>query len=192
MAQQLTKSKEQTKDWRNNQQWYKNGKSNECEKYQMQLIANIFNIENIAKTNLRFNISNNTLENVNRPLLLSNGLDYTEDLDGVIYKDNKTYYLNFKMICDAGGAQNRSVRELNHFIKCQFDYLINYPNDNIYFINIIEGDTGYKYTYGNKKNNVASILNLYDNSKYEDIKHNIYIGDIYHFNNWYQNVSERI
>ena len=28
----------QTKDWRKNRKWYKNGKSNECEKYQINLI----------------------------------------------------------------------------------------------------------------------------------------------------------
>ena len=31
----------QTKDWRKNRNWYKNGKSNECEKYQINLIERI-------------------------------------------------------------------------------------------------------------------------------------------------------
>ena len=31
----------QTKNWRKNRDWYKNGKSNECEKYQILLINKI-------------------------------------------------------------------------------------------------------------------------------------------------------
>jgi len=33
----------QTKNWRKNRKWYKNGKSNECEKYQINLINLINN-----------------------------------------------------------------------------------------------------------------------------------------------------
>ena len=33
----------QTKSWRKSQKWYKNGKYNECEKYQIKLIEKISN-----------------------------------------------------------------------------------------------------------------------------------------------------
>jgi hypothetical protein len=38
MINELISSKYQTKEWRLNQQWYINGKHNECEKYQIEYI----------------------------------------------------------------------------------------------------------------------------------------------------------
>lgn len=35
----------QTKNWRKNRTWYKTGKSNECEKYQISLIEKICNLK---------------------------------------------------------------------------------------------------------------------------------------------------
>ena len=32
-------------------------------------------------------------------------------------------YINFKMICDRGGSQTRSLREVYHFITTQLNYL---------------------------------------------------------------------
>lgn len=42
----------QTKNWRRNRIWYKNGKSNECEKYQISVIEKILStkLSNIYDT----------------------------------------------------------------------------------------------------------------------------------------------
>ena len=50
----------QTKIWRKNRKWYNNGKSNECEKYQINLIENIIK-NKIIKTNERINIETNDI-----------------------------------------------------------------------------------------------------------------------------------
>lgn len=38
----------QTKNWRKNRKWYINGKFNECENYQVELIEKTFNINLIT------------------------------------------------------------------------------------------------------------------------------------------------
>lgn len=50
----------QTKDWRKNRNWYKNGKSNECEKYQINLIEKIIAIK-LMKTDDRINMETNKI-----------------------------------------------------------------------------------------------------------------------------------
>lgn len=45
----LVGGSEQTKNWRKKQPWYKTGKSNECEKYQIDLIKKITEKENFEK-----------------------------------------------------------------------------------------------------------------------------------------------
>ena len=56
----ITPSKFQTKIWRQNQIWYKDGKQNECEKYQRKLIENITNKE-CVKTSKRIHINTKKL-----------------------------------------------------------------------------------------------------------------------------------
>lgn len=185
----LTKSKNQSKIWRKQQKWYKNGKSNECEIYQRKQLSTILNLDDIPKTKLRLHISTNKILEENRPLAnCIDGFEYTEDFDGIINNENSKLLFNLKMICDQGGAQTRTIREVYHFIECQFKYLINNENENTYFINILDGDNSYKYTYGNKnKKTGATIFHLYDKYKdYSQIKDKIYIGDLYHFQKWYQ------
>ena len=50
----------QTKKWRQHRHWYKNGKSNECEKYQINLIEQIIKM-NVIKTHDRINIESNKI-----------------------------------------------------------------------------------------------------------------------------------
>jgi hypothetical protein len=54
-------------------------------------------------------------------------------------------YINLKFICNNGGMQTRSLREVYHFIKAQMSYLKQNKNTNIYFINICDGDICYKF-----------------------------------------------
>lgn len=165
----------QTKNWRKNQKWYINGKCNECEKYQVKLVEKIINMK-CLKSNKRINMEDkNIYKNLN-PLKENNGFEYTENFDGEIIILNITYYFNFKFICDNGGAQTRSLREVYHFIKHQFYYLKKYKND-VYFINILDGDTCYK-----QKNKFFYLQN-----KFKTLKNKIFIGDMNEFSNWWKN-----
>lgn len=164
----ISSSYYQTKQWRKNRYWYNGGKYNECEKYQIKLIEKILKI-NINKTHERLNIENLTIMNIKYPLKNNNGYEFTENFDGKITINNKIYYFNLKFVCDNGGAQNRTLREVYHFIKTQIKYLINNNDNNIYFINILDGDTCY--------NNQNKFNYLFLNKKIE----NIFVGDIYTF-----------
>ena len=44
------------------------------------------------------------------------------------------------MVCDKGGAQNRTLGEVYEFIRLQLDHIIKYKPKNTYFINIVDGD----------------------------------------------------
>jgi hypothetical protein len=168
-------SKFQTKDWRKKQLWYKNGKYQECEKYQLDILKQNTK-SNLFKTNIRINLRNISLEDNKKPLLYSNGFDLTENFDYIQYNNNLTFFYNLKMICDNGGAQTRSLREVYHFIECQLKFLL--KNKNIFFINILDGDTSYKHI-----DKFNYLLNL---QEYLNIK-NIYVGDMFNYIKWYNN-----
>ena len=162
----------QTKNWRLNQKWYKTGKSNECEIYQIKLLENIIK-NKLNKTDDRINIETNEIVNNKNPMINNDGYEWTENFDGKIIKNNKNIYFNLKFVCDRGGAQTRSLREVYHFIKYQLEYLIKFNNKNNYFINILDGDTSY--------NNIVKYYYLINKEKYKDIKNNIFIGSIFDF-----------
>jgi hypothetical protein len=161
----------QTKQWRNNRKWYKNGKSNECEKYQINILEKIIKIE-IKKTNCRINMIDNIMENIKHPMKNKNGYEYTENFDGYFINKNNNYYINLKFVCDEGGAQTRTLREVYHFIKNQIKILE--KENNIYFINILDGDTS------NKNMDKFNYLMENINTK---IKNKLFIGDLYEFQN---------
>lgn len=177
----ITESKYQNKEWRKVQEWYYGGKKNECEKYQRNMLSSICGRE-VIKTNLRLNIISNQLETVSKPLTYKGGFSYTEDFDGKITLNGITFLINLKMICNSGGAQTRSIREVYHFISSQCNYLSNQKNNNIYFVNILDGNEGYKFTYGNreKENPAASLFDIFDNIDIS-IKNRVFIGDLYNF-----------
>lgn len=179
----ITSSKEQTKNWRKACNWYKNGKSNECEIYQKTLTKQLIGyIPN--KTNDRFYMETKDMINKTNPMKDKNGFEFTEDFDGkVIIKTNNTInntiYFNLKFCCDAGGSQTRTLREVYHFIKCQIDYVIKKQKENIldikindlshiYFINILDGDASYKnmdkFKYlleTEKQKEICEVINKY-------------------------------
>lgn len=155
---QIIDSKYQNKEWRKSGTWYKTGKNNECELYQKNQIKNLIGIIP-EKTHDRLNMDTNEINDCKNPNTKPNGFDITENFDGKIINGNNTIYFNYKMVCDSGGAQTRTLREVYHFIKCQIAYLIkikqsgdhNHNNTHYYFINILDGDTSYqsmdKFTY---------------------------------------------
>ena len=118
----------QTKNWRKNQEWYMNGKANECEKYQIYYIQKII-MESITKTNDRINMETIEIINKRTPNVYNDGFEWSENFDGKIIKNNNTYYFNLKFVCDSGGAQTRTLREVYHFIKYQMKYLLKYKSD---------------------------------------------------------------
>ena len=166
----------QTKDWRKNQKWYNTGKSNECEKYQINLVEKILN-KKINKTFIRINIETNDLIENKNPLKFNDGFEWTENFDGYININNNNYYFNLKFVCDKGGMQTRTLREVYHFIINQINYLIksDYKN-NIYFINILDGDNCF-YNYSK----FIYLINKYD----LNIKKYIFVGSLYEFQNYY-------
>jgi hypothetical protein len=165
-------SKLQSKEWRIDQNWYKNGKHNECEIYQRNLIEHITTYK-CYKTNYRIKMDSLELIEKLYPLKEEDGFEYTENFDGRIDLNNNIYYFNLKFVCDSGGAQTRTLREVYHFIKTQFKILNKYNSNHIYFINILDGNTSFnnmeKFNYLMKEHN-----------KY------IYIGDMYNFQIWWK------
>ena len=171
---EIVQSRYQTKNWRKNCKWYNNGKSNECEKYQIEIIERLISIK-LEKTDDRLDIENIEIKNIRCPLTNENGFDFTENFDGVINRNGKKLYFNLKFICDSGGSQTRSLREVYHFIKCQMEYLVKYAkNNDILFFNILDGDTSYK--------SMGKFNYLLNKERYYDIKDNIFVGSLYDFN----------
>ncbi len=175
----ITISRDQTKDWRKSQSWYKGGKSNECEIYQREQITNITKTE-CPKTNMRINIRTLELKENSSPLLLNDGFDWSEDFDGKQTLGNIQLYYNLKMICDSGGAQTRSLREVYHFIEAQMKYLLNNPDNQLYFINILDGNTSYS-----QKNKFTYLLSL---PEYAVVSNKIFVDDMFHFQDWYNSL----
>ena len=135
----ITSAINQTKDWRRSLTWYQGGKKCECEKYQRSLIQKITGKECI-KTNDRINTMTKQIINMRAPMVRTDAFDWTEDFDGFQETDGFQLYYNLKMVCDSGGAQTRTLREVAHFIRNQADYnLENYQMPK-YFINILDGD----------------------------------------------------
>jgi hypothetical protein len=167
-------SSKQTKKWRLGQSWYTGGKRSECERFQVECITSITK-NPLYKTSERLNL--NTLElSVNRcPLKNKDGFDWTEDFDRMQIANGIKWYYNLKMVCDVGGAQTRSLREVYHFVKGQLEYLLH--NDNIGFINILEGDASSKH--------MDKFKYLLSNPKYVNAERCIFCGDMIQFNEWY-------
>ena len=168
----IPQSKIQTKNWRKNQSWYKNGKSNECEKYQIILIEKILKTT-LNKTNDRIYKETNEIVNKKSFTHDDDGYEYTENFDGKITKNGNTYYFDLKIVCDAGGAQTRTLREVYHFIERQLDYLIKFNINNMYFINILDGDTSY--------NNMDKFNYLINKEKYKNVIKYVFVGSLHDF-----------
>lgn len=170
----MISSKHQTKHWRNQQDWYVNGKKRECELFQIRSLSRIIDVPLQLATNIRINLERNTLESNRTPMTEPDGFEYTEDFDAVYYFYNWRYLVNFKMICDRGGTQTRSLREVYHFIKaqqrCSHKYL------STIFINILEGDECFR-----------------NRSKFEylDTRSNIFIGDMAEFQDFWTTTIQR-
>lgn len=174
----IPSSRFQTKKWRKSRVWYHNGKKCECEKYQRALIEKIINGK-CNKTNERINMNTYELKSLNYPCKYDNGFEWTEDFDG----KNGNFYYNLKFVCDKGGAQTRSLREVYHFIKAQLNYLTDPQNEKKGFINILDGDTSYYY--------MSKFRYLVNNEKYKNVKKYIFVGDLNEFQDWFISLDSK-
>lgn len=146
----------QTKQWRNSQEWYNSGKSNECEKYQIRQLEKVikprFEFNNIpferdTQNTYRLQLSNGRMFiGKNKPENICK-YEVSESFDYVfIYNKHKKhkFFINFKFIVDNGGAQDRSFQCVYFFIQAQNKFMENYENtedsDFVHFINILDGD----------------------------------------------------
>lgn len=162
----------QTKTWRKNMKWYKNGKSNECEKYQIDLIERIIALK-LNKTQERINTETTAIVSKKNPMISDDGYEWTENFDGRITKKDNICYFNLKFVCDSGGAQTRTLREVYHFINYQLKNLVKFNTTNIYFINILDGDNCY--------NNINKFKYLISKEKYKNICKYVFLGCLYEF-----------
>ena len=174
-SEDITSSAKQTKDWRKEQEWYITGKKNECEIYQRAKIEEITSTSCI-KTNKRFNYETLSFTDVRYPNKQEDGFEYTEDMDGYQALKGCDIYYNLKMICNSGGAQTRSLREVYMLIRCQLDYMV--ENDTkIIFVNILDGNEAHK-----TKNKFEYLMKK---PIYQTVKPNIFVGDLDEFYEWF-------
>jgi len=168
----IISSKQQSKDWRKKQIWYKGGKKNECELFQKKNLEQFLN-KKIHKTNFRLNIRNFELREITSPMNRENGFDWTENFDYTVDLNDVRLFFNLKFICDDGGAQTRSLREVYHFIEKQLEYLLINKDSKLIFINILEGNTSYKH-----RDKYIYLTNL---DKYKELKDKVFVGDFLEF-----------
>lgn len=176
----IVPSRNQTKDWRSQQKWYYGGKFNECEVYQRNIVETITQYS-CTKSNIRINTETLEMRTQTNPLKKVDGFEWTEDFDGYQNTPFKIYY-NLKMVCGSGGAQIRTLREVNHFIKAQLEYLLKTQSSEVLFVNILDGDESYK-----RKDHFS---HLKKKTKYDSITKFVFVGDLYEFNDWYQDLSK--
>jgi hypothetical protein len=131
------------------------GHAIKSEKFQREKIEKStgINCENIRgyRINQRFKY----MEIKPQPFKEFYGFDYTEDFDGLQLFANKKVFVNFKNVCGSGGSQNRTMREVYHFIEAQCKTISNFnngsvllyddensmtPMTDVYFANILDGD----------------------------------------------------
>jgi hypothetical protein len=165
----IVSSKEQTKRWRKEQDWYINGKQNECEIYQRKIFEHIID-QKIAKTQIRIDYRDYSLVHQPNPMNLADGFEFTENFDGQFFRNQTQFLVNFKMTCDRGGAQTRTLREVYHFIKAQNSHLSSHDNYDLYFINILDGDTFY----------------LHRDAFQKLSQKHIFVGDTFDFIQWWK------
>jgi hypothetical protein len=172
----------QTKDWRKQQPWYKGGKSNECELLQRMQVEQITG-KSCPKTTMRINKRTHQMQPLSNPLTRPDGFDWTEDFDGIqqlVGNDGTTHtlYYNFKMVCHAGGAQTRTLREVYAFIEAQQQVLLlGNHHATVHFINILDGDQSYF-----RKEQFSHLLNL---PEYATVKEKVFIDDMSAFDAWF-------
>ena len=183
----IVSSSFQTKKWRINQSWYKNGKSNECEIYQRNLFEKITNIP-CNKSSYRINMSSYQLNEIPHPMKNKDGFEWTEDFDGVFLKNGKKIFVNLKFVCNKGGAQTRTLREVYYFISGQLKHLLlcreKEETEEKYFLNILDGDVCFS--------NMNKFHYLLNKEIYQTINKYVFVGDMHEFQKYWSKMNSTI
>ena len=162
----LTPSRFQSKEWRKKQDWYINGKKNECETFQKKMIQEITKTS-LEHTSYRLNLNTLELKSVMNPFLFKNGLEWSENFDGYQEINSDILFYNLKFVCDQGGAQYRTLRSTYQFIHCQYRFS---ARKNVYFFNILDGDAFYR-----ARDKFDFLSDKYENGQ------NVFVGDLFEF-----------
>lgn len=173
----------QDKQWRQQQSWYKNGKSNECEIYQKSILGNVISCK-LTQTHERIHIRSLRIVYNKYPMRNDNGYEYTEDFDGKECFNQNTLYYNLKMVCDRGGAQTRTLREVYHFVYYQLEYLLKSKTTTFYSCNIIDGDEFVR--------NKRKFKYLLSSPRYKHVRKYVFCGTMKSFLLWYPYILKKI
>jgi hypothetical protein len=117
-------------------------RGSEDEKFQKQYILNYLGLDIGSSTHYRCNTQTGEIKRLTRVMHLDDCHRWTEDFDGQIEEDNTLWTL--KMIPEAGGAQNRALREVFHLIEaCVKNITSKQSNNN--FVFVLDGEEILKY-----------------------------------------------
>lgn len=172
----LTPAQDQTATWRTSQQFYKGGKRNQCEIYQIEQLEMHLGTK-LEKTNDRIHRLTLQIVDLPHPNVREDGFEFTENFDRVMCNEDgsPTTYFNFKMVSGDGGAQTRYVKDVYSFVHAQLEYVkrchdLREHRTIPMFVNILDGDHCAKhypkFTY---------ILTRYP----ENVQRYIYVGDLF-------------
>ena len=132
---------------------------------------------------MRINLRTGEMRENSRPLNQIDGFDWTEDFDGKIVKvDGTNVWINLKMVCNAGGAQTRSLREVYHFVEGQLRVLSEQPTPKSLFVNILDGNESHKHK--------SKFRHLLESSGAPTYRSNIFVGDMCEFREWWRETNE--
>jgi hypothetical protein len=174
----------QTKDWRKSCEWYKDGRRNECEVFQRKSVEKITGLM-CVKTTTRINLRTGEMRENASPLTHNDGFDWSEDFDGKMTNlDGANIWVNLKMVCNSGGSQTRSLREVYHFVEGQLRVLAE-TNDTPtpMFVNILDGNESHKHS-DKFRHLIASVPNA--------VRENIFVGDMCEFQQWWSDKMQCI
>jgi hypothetical protein len=181
----ITPAKLQDKEWvHTNISKSVGQKDSKREKYQREKIEDITEKE-CPKCNDRINEDTYDIQRLPRPMTknkipIPDGLEWTEDFDGKQQYYTGIMYFNFKWCTEGGGAQTRTLRCLNQFIKAQLEYILK-NKECTYFVNILDGDI-----LSERK---IHFDYLASKPKYKFVKNFVYIGDTYGFIDWFRRLN---
>lgn len=86
------------------------------------IIKKIYNID-IKSTNERIDCEQYLIHLVKNIFKSKNAFIYTEDFDGKYEFNSNIYYFNLKFVCDKGGSQTRTMREVIILLIIKFNIL---------------------------------------------------------------------
>ncbi len=161
----------QTKEWRMEQEWYKRGKSLECEKWQLLHLEKIVGAS-LQKTHKRMNLFDFRIEELKHPLERNDGFEWSENFDFTLPGPAEIFF-NLKFISGSGGAQTRSIREVYHFVRAQCEYVKRV--DTGIFCNILDGDFCFAHCP-----KIALVLERFQ------VGTRIFVGDTLSFSRWFK------